>query len=163
MTQKVNSRKATDLKGLSNKKQVINADLNFVDSLIAQEMPQEIESKEEKAESASCTSDHGEKPAKVDARNDQTPPEVLYPFKDLAVSKLAKCLRETYGKKTISLTLIGHFLNFVGNYLLQHIYLVYSNMERKCQVFYPMHKAVSIQLMQNGDVLTKVEKREFFL
>ena len=36
-------------------------------------------------------------------------------------------------------------------------------MDKKCHVFYPMHKAVQIQLMQNGDVLTKIEKKEFFL
>jgi len=89
--------------------------------------------------------------------------DTLSAFKDLAQSKIYKSLKDTYGKSIVPLSMIGHFLNYVGNWILHHCYLLYSNQERSCKIFYPMHKAEHIQLMSNGDVLTRVQKRKFYI
>lgn len=54
------------------------------------------------------------------------------------------------------LSLVGHLLNYVGNYVLYHAYQI-----NRSKIFYPMHKALSVQLMANGDIITKVQKTEF--
>jgi hypothetical protein len=58
-----------------------------------------------------------------------------------------------FGKNTTPLGLIGCFLNYAGNHLLSYIYQT----SRK-KVFYPLHRAVSVNLMQNGEVITKTRK-----
>jgi hypothetical protein len=80
-------------------------------------------------------------------KKDQVNPEemeVLSAFKDLSQSKLVKSLNSTFGKNIVPLSIVGHFLNLVGNNLLYHIYQLFSNHEQKCKVFYPMHKAVHV-------------------
>ena len=52
--------------------------------------------------------------------------------------------------------MVGHLLNYVGNHLLS-----YTNQSQHKKIFYPRHKAMSIQLMANGDIMTKVLKTEF--
>ena len=47
--------------------------------------------------------------------------EVMSPFKDLFQSRLAKCLRDQFGKGIVPLSMVGLFLNFVGNNLLWNI------------------------------------------
>ena len=61
--------------------------------------------------------------------------EVLGPFKEINNSKLVKSLRDTYGKSIVPLSMVGHFMNHVGNNLLFHIFQLFSNQENKCKVF----------------------------
>jgi hypothetical protein len=56
--------------------------------------------------------------------------EVLAPFRDINNSKLVKNLRDTYGKSIVPLSMVGHFLNHVGNNILNHIYQLFSNQEK---------------------------------
>ena len=53
--------------------------------------------------------------------------EILGAFKDLNQSKIVKCMRDNFGKQIIPLTLVGHFLNYVGNHLLFYINQLFSN------------------------------------
>lgn len=53
------------------------------------------------------------------------------------------------------LALVGHFLNYVGNHLLSY---VHQTMGRK--IFYPKSKALQINLLPSGHVVTKVLKTE---
>jgi hypothetical protein len=78
--------------------------------------------------------------------------EILTPFRDLYTSNICKVLK-SFGKNTAPLSLIGHLLNYAGNHVLSHIYH-----STKRRVFYPLHQAVSIQLLANGEFRTKVKK-----
>lgn len=60
-----------------------------------------------------------------------------------------------FGKNTAPLAVIGHFLNYAGNHLLSFIHQT-----TKKKIFFPLHKAVSIQLMSNGEILTKVKRQQ---
>jgi len=82
---------------------------------------------------------------------------ILSAFKELAQSKIVSIMKQTYGKTVIPLPVVGHFLNYVGNSIVFYLYQLFSNQEQKCKIFYPMHRAVNIQLMANGDSLVKVE------
>ena len=78
--------------------------------------------------------------------------EILGPYKDLAISHISRVLRD-FGKNTAPLAVIGHYLNYAGNHLLSFIH---TTLKKK--IFYPLHKVVSIQLMSNGEILTKVKR-----
>lgn len=90
-------------------------------------------------------------------------PEILSAFKDLSMSRIVKVLTENFGKDVAPLPVVGHLLNHIGNSVLFYIYQLFSNQERQCRVFYPMHKVESIQLMQNGDCLVKAIRTNFTL
>ena len=60
------------------------------------------------------------------------------PFKELVESELFKHMSE-YGSQIVPLSMVGNFMNFVGNHLLYYIYQQY-----KCKVFFGRHKVVSI-------------------
>ena len=81
--------------------------------------------------------------------------DVLTPFKELFNSNIAVLMRRM-NKNTCPLSVCGHLLNYVGNYIL---YYAYMSTQKK--IFYPKHQALSIQLMGNGDVVTQVLKTEF--
>ena len=70
-------------------------------------------------------------------------------------SSIVEVLKQ-FGRQIVPLSLVGHFLNYVGNYALYSAYQL-----NRSKIFYPMHKALSIQLMANGDIITKVQKTEF--
>ena len=70
-------------------------------------------------------------------------------------------MRENFGKGVIPLPVVGHLLNYVGNSILFYIFQLFSNTERQCKIFYPMHKAEQIQLMSNGDCLVKTTQTKF--
>jgi len=78
--------------------------------------------------------------------------EILGPYKDLTTSHISRVLRD-FGKNTAPLAVIGHYLNYAGNHLLSFIH---TTLKKK--IFYPLHKVVSIQLMSNGEILTKVKR-----
>ena len=59
-------------------------------------------------------------------------------------------------KSIVPLSLVGHLLNYVGNHLL--FYAFKSSGKR---IFMPKHKALSVHLMGNGELLTQVLKTEF--
>jgi hypothetical protein len=80
------------------------------------------------------------------------PPEVYPPYKELYTTNISRVLRD-FGKNTAPLAVIGHYLNYAGNHLLSFIHQT-----TKKKVFFPLHKAVSIQLMSNGEILTKVKR-----
>ena len=54
------------------------------------------------------------------------------------------------------LSLVGHLLNYVGNHLLHYAYK--SSGKR---IYMPKHRAVSIHLMGNGEIVTQVLKTDF--
>ena len=76
--------------------------------------------------------------------------EFLSPFKELVNSNIANYFKQL-NKQIVPLSFVGQMLNFVGNHLLFYIWQI---QQRK--VFYPKHKALSIQLMGNGVINTKV-------
>lgn len=59
-----------------------------------------------------------------------------------------------FGKNIVPLSVVGMFLNHCGNHVLQYIHTI---LRRK--VFFPSHRVTSIQLLQNGEVLTTAMKR----
>ena len=61
-----------------------------------------------------------------------------------------------YGSRIVPLAVVGMYLNYCGNHLLHYIHQVMRK-----RVFYPSHRVTSIQLLQNGDVLTHAIKRVF--
>ncbi len=83
---------------------------------------------------------------------DELSNEILGPYRDLSTSNISKVLKE-FGKNTAPLAVIGHYLNYAGNHLLSYIH---TTLKKK--IFYPLHKVVSIQLMSNGEILTKVKR-----
>ena len=76
-------------------------------------------------------------------------------FRELIQSSIGHALQQ-FGKNIAPLSMIGHFLNFAGNHLLQFIH-----QNHRKRIFFPLHFAESIHLLSNGDVLTKVKKVEF--
>ena len=72
----------------------------------------------------------------------------LTPFKELFNSNIAILMRKL-NKQIVPLSVAGHLLNYVGNYILNYTYM--SNQKK---IFYPKHKALSVHLMGNGDVVT---------
>jgi len=47
--------------------------------------------------------------------------DILTPFKELYYSNIGKVLKD-YSKSVIPLTIVGHYLNFAGNHLLNYVY-----------------------------------------
>lgn len=83
------------------------------------------------------------------------PELVLTPFKELVNSNLVNMMRK-FNKNVLPLSIVGHLLNYVGNHLLS-----YAFQTQRKKIFYPRHKALSVQLMANGDIMTKVMKTDF--
>lgn len=77
--------------------------------------------------------------------------------RELVNSSIINVMRQ-FGKQIVPLSLVGHLLNFVGNYVLFGAYLI-----NRSKIFYPMHRAVNVQLMANGDIITTVQKTEFMI
>ena len=46
-------------------------------------------------------------------------------------------------------------MNYTGNHLLHYIHTVMGR-----RIFFPCHRVVSIQLMQNGDIITTAMRKE---
>ena len=84
-----------------------------------------------------------------------TQEDVLTPFKEIFPSNISVLFRRM-AKNIVPLSLVGHLLNYVGNHLLQYAYK--SSGKR---IYMPMHKALSVHLMGNGEILTQVLKTEF--
>jgi len=61
-----------------------------------------------------------------------------------------------FGPQVVPLSLVGHLLNYVGNHVLYGAYTICRS-----KIFHPMHRALNIQLMPNGDIITTVQKTEF--
>ena len=59
-------------------------------------------------------------------------------------------------KSIVPLSVAGHLLNYVGNYVLNYAYMSTGK-----KIYYPKHQALSVQLMGNGDVVTQVLKTDF--
>ena len=79
--------------------------------------------------------------------------EAYEPFKELVGSPIFTAMEE-YAGNIVPLSLVGTFMNFVGNHLLAHIYKVYGQ-----KIFHPFHKVVSIQTMANGEFQTTCTRR----
>ena len=61
-----------------------------------------------------------------------------------------------FGPSIIPLSTVGMILNYTGNHLLHFIHSVLGR-----RIFYPAHKVVSVQLMNNGDILTTAVRKEY--
>ena len=59
-------------------------------------------------------------------------------------------------KNIVPLSLVGHLLNYVGNHLLHYAYKSTGK-----RIYMPKHKAMSIHLMGNGEIVTQVLKTDF--
>lgn len=59
-------------------------------------------------------------------------------FKDLVNSSIVNTFKQ-FGRQIVPLSLVGHLLNYVGNYVLYHAYQI-----NRSKIFYPMHKALSV-------------------
>ena len=78
----------------------------------------------------------------------------MAPYRELAASHITRVLKD-FGKNTAPLPVIGHYLSYAGNHLLSFIH---QTLKKK--IFYPLHKVVSVQLMSNGEILTKVKRQQ---
>jgi hypothetical protein len=78
----------------------------------------------------------------------------MAPYRELFHANITRVLKE-FGKNTAPLSVIGHFLNYAGNHLLSFIHQT-----TKKKIFYPLHKVISVQLMSNGEILTKVKRQQ---
>ena len=70
------------------------------------------------------------------------------PFRELIDSDIFRHM-SNYGNQIIPLSIVGTFMNYVGNHLLYYIYQAF-----KSKIFYGKHKVVSIQLLANGEFIT---------
>ena len=59
-----------------------------------------------------------------------------------------------YGGNIVPLSLVGMFMNFVGNHLLNYIFQQF-----KVKIFHPFHKVIGIQTLANGEFLTTAVRR----
>ena len=84
-----------------------------------------------------------------------TTDDVLTPFKEIWPSNISILFRRL-AKNIVPLSLVGHLLNYVGNHLLHY---AYKSTGKK--IYMPMHKALSVHLMGNGEIMTQVLKTEF--
>ena len=84
-----------------------------------------------------------------------TSEDVLTPFKEIFTSNIS-CVFRKLAKSIVPLSLVGHLLNYVGNHLLHY---AFKSSGKK--IYMPKHKALSIHLMGNGDIVTQVLKTEF--
>ena len=80
----------------------------------------------------------------------------LNPFKDLYKHSPLIQMSFEFGPSIIPLSSVGMILNYTGNHLLHFIHSVLGR-----RIFYPAHKVVSVQLMNNGDILTTAIRKEF--
>ena len=81
--------------------------------------------------------------------------DVLTPFKEIFPSNISILFRRL-SKNIVPLSLVGHLLNYVGNHLLHYAYKTTGK-----RIYMPMHKAVSVNLMGNGEIMTQVLKTDF--
>lgn len=65
-------------------------------------------------------------------------------------------MMQQYGQNIVPLSVVGMFLNYCGNHFLHFVHHI---MKRK--IFFPSHRVVGIQLLQNGEILTVVQRRSF--
>ncbi len=97
--------------------------------------------------------DEGDDSDEGDVTDQQSKYEALGPFKDLyPYSEIVKAMKD-YGPNVVPLTLVGMFLNYTGNHLLNYIFTQY-----KRKIFYPMHKVTTVQLLANGEILTTTKR-----
>ena len=84
-----------------------------------------------------------------------TSEDVLTPFREMFTSNISAVFRRL-AKSIVPLSLVGHLLNYVGNHLLYHAYKSTGK-----RIYMPKHKAISVQLMGNGEIVTQVLKTDF--
>ena len=84
-----------------------------------------------------------------------TSDDVLTPFKDIFPSNISQLFRKM-AKNIVPLSLVGHLLNYVGNHLLHYAYKSTGK-----RIYMPKHRAMSIHLMGNGEIVTQVLKTDF--
>ena len=86
-----------------------------------------------------------------------TAEDVLTPFREMFTSNISAVFRRL-AKSIVPLSLVGHLLNYVGNHLLYHAYKSTGK-----RIYMPKHKALSVQLMGNGEIVTQVLKTDFII
>lgn len=79
----------------------------------------------------------------------------LNPFKDLYKHSPLIQMSFEFGPSCIPLSTVGMILNYTGNHLLHFIHTVLGR-----RIFFPSHRVVSVQLMQNGDIITTAMRKE---
>jgi hypothetical protein len=81
--------------------------------------------------------------------------EAIAPFKELYPhSDIVRAMFE-FGPNIIPLQLVGQMMNYAGNHMLHYVQTML-----KRRIFYPLHKAVSVQLLANGEVLTTTKRTD---
>jgi len=91
----------------------------------------------------------------VGAKKLWTAEDVLTPFKEIFTSNISSFFRKME-KNIVPLSLVGHLLNYVGNHLLHYAFKSAGK-----RIYMPLHKALSVHLMGNGEIMTQVLKTEF--
>ena len=79
----------------------------------------------------------------------------LNPFKDLYKHSPLIQMSFEFGPSCIPLSTVGMILDYTGNHLLHFIHSVLGK-----RIFFPMHRVVSVQLMNNGDIITTAMRKE---
>lgn len=81
--------------------------------------------------------------------------EAVSPFRELYPnSEIVQAMKE-FGPNIVPLSVVGMMLNYAGNHLLSHIFTQY-----KKKVFFPLHKVLSVKLLENGEILTQVKRTD---
>jgi len=104
---------------------------------------------EEGGDSESTDGEEGSGPAGQPPKTSKVEYHALAPFRELYKSSPLVQLAFEFGPSCIPLSAVGMILNFTGNHLLHHIFTTYRR-----RVFFPMHKVVSVNLLNNGEIVT---------
>jgi hypothetical protein len=59
-----------------------------------------------------------------------------------------------YGSLSVPLSMVGMYLNYAGNHILEFTHRVL-----KKKIFFPQHRVTSIQLLEGGEFLTTCQVR----
>jgi hypothetical protein len=87
--------------------------------------------------------------------NEESKYEALTPFKELYPnSEIVKAMKQ-FGSNIVPLSMVGMMMNYTGNHLLNHIFTQY-----KKKIFYPLHKVISVKLLENGEILTVAKRTD---
>lgn len=78
-------------------------------------------------------------------------------FRDLTKEPLTKYMHE-FGSQSVPLSLVGMYLNYAGNHILE-----YTHSVLKKKIFYPQHRVTSIQILENGEMLTTCQVKKVFI
>lgn len=65
-------------------------------------------------------------------------------------------MMKEFGSNIAPLAVVGMFMNYAGNHILNHIsnVILKDKTPEQRRVFFPRHEVMSITLLDNGEILT---------